>query len=95
MPLPAFLPLTSPRWLPALALSVAPFWPVAMVAALTTPTAAHATTTSSSTVSAFMLSDVRPEALSWLWDNLDETLFKRAHADNLSLQWLQAPATPQ
>ena len=38
---------------------------------------------------------MRPEALSWLWDNLDESLFKRASANHQAFRWLNAPATPE
>lgn len=41
------------------------------------------------------LSTVRPEALSWLWDNADEALLQRANADIRSFQWTQPPASPE
>ncbi|NBD19414.1 hypothetical protein GTZ97_01835 [Aquabacterium fontiphilum] len=58
----------------------------------TAPGIAHATTVS--TAQAWVLQGVRPEALSWLWDNLDAALFQRGHRDNVNLRWLQPPATP-
>lgn len=44
---------------------------------------------------AFTLSKVRPEALSWWWDNADEATLKAANTEVLSFRWLSAPATPQ
>lgn len=38
---------------------------------------------------------MRPEALSWLWDNLDEGLFKRASANHQAFRWLNAPSSPE
>lgn len=86
------LPFTPRRWLRALALSLVPLAPVAAGLSLSTTAVAHA---SSVQTAPFTLSDVRPEALSWLWDNLDEDLFKRAHPDHLGFRWVQPPATPQ
>lgn len=43
----------------------------------------------------FTVKDVRPEAYSWYWDNLDKGLFTGANAGNRSIQWVEAPATPQ
>lgn len=92
--MPAFdrLPFGPQRWLRALALSIVPLAPVAVGLNLSTTSEVHA---SSAPTIAFTLSGVRPEALSWLWDNLDEGLFTRAHPDNLAFQWTHAPATPE
>jgi hypothetical protein len=43
----------------------------------------------------FTLPEVRPEALAWLWDNLNEGLFLRGSRANKAFRWVQAPATPQ
>lgn len=43
----------------------------------------------------FTVDDVRPEAFSWYWDNLDQNLLIGANADNKSFRWIQPPATPQ
>lgn len=51
---------------------------------------AHATGTLGAT-----LSGVRPEALSWLWDNADEALLRAANAELQSFEWVTPPATPQ
>jgi len=48
-----------------------------------------------SATSQFVIKDVRPEAFSWLWDNMDAALLKAANADNLSFAWEQAPASPE
>ncbi len=45
--------------------------------------------------SQFKLAGVRPEALSWLWDNADEALLKAANTDYAAFAWAQAPATPE
>lgn len=43
----------------------------------------------------FTVKGVRPEAFCWYWDNVQDAIFKAANTENLSFQWLQAPATPQ
>lgn len=45
--------------------------------------------------SSFTVKDVRPEGLSWFWDNADEAMFKAANSENKAFRWTQAPATPQ
>lgn len=50
---------------------------------------------SSLATSTFTVTKARPEAFSWCWDNIDSPLFKAAHSDNRTFQWLQAPATPE
>lgn len=45
--------------------------------------------------SQFVVRNVRPEAFSWFWDNVDQGLFTGANRDNQSFQWEQAPASPQ
>ncbi len=41
------------------------------------------------------LAGVRPEALSWWWDNIDAALLKAANSEVLAFEWLQRPASPQ
>jgi hypothetical protein len=43
----------------------------------------------------FVVQDVRPEAYSWYWDNVDQGLFTGANRDNTAFRWTQAPSTPQ
>jgi hypothetical protein len=57
------------------------------------PGSAQATTVSAN--AQFTVTDVRPEAFSWFWDNVDEAMFTAANADNKSFKWVQTPATPQ
>jgi hypothetical protein len=66
--------------------------PVALVPSAQAQTLAAATAPSAA---AFTLSSVRPEALSWWWDNADEATLKAANAEVQSFRWLSAPATPQ
>ncbi|MEY4429908.1 MAG: hypothetical protein RLZZ182_2597 [Pseudomonadota bacterium] len=54
---------------------------------------AHAQTTASALT--VPLAGVRPEALSWWWDNVDAGLLKAANSEVLSFEWLQRPASPQ
>lgn len=86
------------RVLPALAVGVLAGWAHAPAQAATTSTTSATTATASATpiaTASLTLSGVRPEALSWLWDNLDDGLFKRASAKHLGFRWLNAPATPE
>lgn len=57
------------------------------------PGAAHAQPVQATV--AFTLSDVRPEALSWYWDNVDAAFFTSAHRDNQAFEWLDPPGSPQ
>lgn len=57
------------------------------------PGAAQAQSLSAS--SQFIVRDVRPEAFSWFWDNVDPALFVGANKDNQSFQWELAPSSPQ
>jgi hypothetical protein len=43
----------------------------------------------------FTLGSVRPEALSWWWDNADEATLKSANWDIRAFAWEAAPASPQ
>jgi DAPG hydrolase PhiG domain len=43
----------------------------------------------------FTLGNVRPEALSWWWDNADEATLKSANWDIRAFVWEAAPASPQ
>lgn len=54
---------------------------------------AHAQTQASALT--VQLPAVRPEALSWWWDNIDAALLKAANSEVLGFEWLQAPSTPQ
>lgn len=56
--------------------------------------AAHAQSAAATTQ--FTVGNTRPEAYSWLWDNMDEGLLKAGNLLEVrSFRWLQAPATPQ
>lgn len=86
------------RVLPALAVGALATWAHAPAQAATSSSTAATSATATATpiaTASFTLSGVRPEALSWLWDNLDEGLFKRASAKHLAFRWLNAPATPE
>ncbi len=43
----------------------------------------------------FTLTDTRPAALAWLWDNADAPLLQAANPALTAFEWVQAPATPQ
>lgn len=43
----------------------------------------------------FTVKNVRPEAFSWFWDNLDEAMLKAANSENKAFRWTQPPATPE
>lgn len=60
-----------------------------------TPHAGAAHAQSRIAASSFTLNKVRPEAFSWLWDNMDSALFLRGSNDNRSFQWVQAPGSPE
>lgn len=87
------------RVLPALTVGVLAGWLQAPVQAATTgvtiTTATSSPAVAHSATASFTLGGVRPEALSWLWDNLDESLFKRASANHQAFRWLNAPTTPE
>jgi hypothetical protein len=57
------------------------------------PGAAQAQTISAS--AQFVVSGVRPEAFSWLWDNADQALLAGANSENKSFAWQQTPSSPQ
>lgn len=50
---------------------------------------------SSGAYTQFTVKAVRPEAFSWLWDNMDEALLVGANGENKSFSWLQAPSSPE
>jgi len=77
--------------LTALAMAVMPLGSVGVLGAL--PGVLHAAEVT--VAQPLVLAEVRPEALNWLWDNLDEGLFQRGNRHNLAFRWLQPPATPQ
>ncbi|MGH6647094.1 DAPG hydrolase family protein [Aquabacterium sp.] len=74
-------------------LAAAPGVLFAVLMALAGQLPAHAQSISAST--SFTVKDVRPEAFSWFWDNVDEAMFKAANSENKAFRWTQAPATPQ
>lgn len=43
----------------------------------------------------FVVKGVRPEALSWLWDNADAALLTKANSETKAFSWVQAPSSPQ
>jgi hypothetical protein len=63
--------------------------------ALPGPLAPQAHAQSSTSALTVQLPAVRPEALSWWWDNIDAALLKAANSEVLGFEWLQAPTTPQ
>ncbi|MEY4766933.1 MAG: hypothetical protein RI907_3606 [Pseudomonadota bacterium] len=66
------------------------------LAVMLTFSPAHAATAPAVTPGTlFTVSDVRPEAFSWLWDNADAALLQAANPDIVSFRWLAAPATPE
>lgn len=74
---------------------VAAFGGLMMSAALPGPWVPQAQAQSSSPALSVQLPGVRPEALSWWWDNIDAAMLKAANADVLGFEWVQAPSSPQ
>lgn len=66
---------------------------VAMLVVVGQASTVHAQSINASAT--FTVKDVRPEGLSWFWDNADEAMFKAANSENKAFRWTQAPATPQ
>ena len=66
---------------------------VGAATAIVAPQAVHAQVVAATT--SFTLTGVRPEALSWWWDNPDVALLRKANAQVQSLTWLTPPASPQ
>ena len=97
--------LLHPRALPHRTLALAggllsgllatPVTPVLTTAAVSLLASAPAQATTASATLTATLSGVRPEALSWLWDNADENLLRTGNAEVQSFQWVTPPASPQ
>lgn len=64
-------------------------------ATLPGPLAPHAQAQTTASALTVPLAGVRPEALSWWWDNIDAALLKAANSEVLSFEWLQRPTSPQ
>lgn len=100
MPAPVHAPVRcpaplSPPWLSAcLTAMVFSLLPLAVLHP-GLPGAALAATAAAPALAVFTLPGVRPEALSWLWDNADEALLRQGNPDIRAFQWLQPPTRPQ